>query len=370
MPRVSIVIPVYNVEKYLRECLDSVVNQTLKDIEIICIDDGSTDSSAAILDEYVARDERIKVIHKENGGYGKAMNVGMDIATGEYIGIVEPDDYIEPNMYEDLYQIAKDNNVQIVKGDYWRFKTNDGSEKKELWLMDCNKKYYNKILNPQENIDVFNFQMHTWAGIYKNSFIKKYNIRHNETSGASYQDTGFWFQTLCYATRFYIVNKPFYMYRIDNPNASIKDKKKVYALKYEYDFIYDILKNNEELYRKFINIFWYRRYCSYIWNLYRVEEPFKKDFFEVFRKEFNYAYKTGELEELLFPENDLETLKSILKHPNKFYRKMTNSLTLLQKIFSIRNQGNHKIIRFFGVKFKIRRKFSEDKESYNVLSGS
>ena len=95
MPKVSVIIPVYNVEKYLRQCLDSVINQTLKDIEIICVDDGSTDNCPNILDEYAAKDARIKIIHKKNEGYGKAMNVGISHASGEYIGIVEPDDYID-----------------------------------------------------------------------------------------------------------------------------------------------------------------------------------------------------------------------------------------------------------------------------------
>lgn len=94
-PIVSIVIPVCNVEKYLRECLDSVINQTMTELEIICVDDGSNDNSLSILKEYENKDNRIIVISKENSGYGNTMNVGMDKATGEYIGIVESDDYIE-----------------------------------------------------------------------------------------------------------------------------------------------------------------------------------------------------------------------------------------------------------------------------------
>lgn len=362
MPKVSVIIPVYNVEKYLRQCLDSVINQTLQDIEIICVDDGSTDNCPNILDEYAAKDARIKIIHKKNEGYGKAMNVGISHASGEYIGIVEPDDYIELNMYETLYEIAKNKNIEIIKGDYWRFKTNGDNEEKELLLMDYNKKYYDTIINPQENIDVFYFQMHTWTGIYKNTFIKKYNIKHNETPGASYQDTGFWFLTLCYCTRFYIVNLPFYMYRVDNPNASIKNKTKVYALKHEYDYIYNILKNNKQLYKKFIAIFWYRKFCSYLWNFYRIEYQFKKKFLEILKKEFNTAYNAGEINELLFPEQKLIILQNILKNPDKFYKITTNSPSLLQKIFSIRNQNSHKIIRILGIKFKIKRKFSEDRE--------
>ena len=116
-PKVSIIVPTYNVEKYLAECMETIIAQTLKDIEIICVDDGSTDNSGTILDSYAAKDNRIKVIHKENGGYGKAMNVGLDNASGEYIGIVEPDDKIELNMYETLYLAAEKNNVDFVKGD-------------------------------------------------------------------------------------------------------------------------------------------------------------------------------------------------------------------------------------------------------------
>lgn len=104
-PKVSIVIPIYNVERYLRQCLDSVVNQTLKDIEIICVDDGSTDSSPDIIKEYVDKDPRVKVITKPNSGYGNSMNRGFDMAEGEYIGIVESDDYADPDMFENSMRL-------------------------------------------------------------------------------------------------------------------------------------------------------------------------------------------------------------------------------------------------------------------------
>ena len=100
MPKVSIIIPTYNVENYLRECMDSVTRQTLKDIEIICINDGSTDGSLEILKEYADKDPRIVLVDKENEGYGVGMNIGLDKASGEYIGIVEPDDFVPLNMYD------------------------------------------------------------------------------------------------------------------------------------------------------------------------------------------------------------------------------------------------------------------------------
>ena len=98
----SIIVPVYNVEKYIGKCIESIVNQTYKDLEIILVDDGSTDNSGKICDEWARKDKRIKVIHKKNGGLSDARNAGLDICTGDYIGFVDSDDYIELNMYEDL----------------------------------------------------------------------------------------------------------------------------------------------------------------------------------------------------------------------------------------------------------------------------
>ena len=106
-PLISVIIPIYNVEKYLRKCLDSVISQTQKDIEVILVDDGSDDKSGDICEEYVPLDGRIKVIHKENGGVSSARNVGLDVSTGEYIGFVDGDDYIEPDMLEYLYNLIQ-----------------------------------------------------------------------------------------------------------------------------------------------------------------------------------------------------------------------------------------------------------------------
>ena len=114
-PKVSIVMPTYNVEKYFRQCIESVINQTLKEIEIIPVDDGSPDNCGKIMDEYAEKDKRIKPIHKENGGYGSAVNLGIEKATGEYIAILETDDWVEPNAYELLYNEAKRNDTDMTK---------------------------------------------------------------------------------------------------------------------------------------------------------------------------------------------------------------------------------------------------------------
>ena len=125
MIKVSIVIPVYNVQKYLHECLDSLINQTLKDIEIICINDGSTDNSLNILKEYALKDSRIKVIDKENEGQGIARNLGIELAQGEFIGFVDPDDWLEPEMLEMMYNQAKVLFSQVVICDYKKYFEDD-----------------------------------------------------------------------------------------------------------------------------------------------------------------------------------------------------------------------------------------------------
>ena len=113
-PKVSIVVPVYNTERYLKRCMDSVLTQTLQDIEIILVDDGSKGPCALLCDEFAAADARVKVIHKQNGGLGFARNTGMEAATGEYVGFVDSDDYIDPQMYEILYTAAKKNGADLA----------------------------------------------------------------------------------------------------------------------------------------------------------------------------------------------------------------------------------------------------------------
>ena len=121
-PLISIIVPVYDVEPYLRKCIDSILIQSYRDLEIILVDDGSPDNCGAICDEYAEKDKRIKVIHKKNGGLSDARNAGLDIATGEYIGFVDSDDWVMPDMYEYLYKAVKEYDADMsVCGyyDYW-----------------------------------------------------------------------------------------------------------------------------------------------------------------------------------------------------------------------------------------------------------
>ena len=317
-PKVSVVIPVCNVEQYLRECLDSALAQTLHDIEIICVDDGSKDGSPAILDEYAEKDSRIKVIHKPNAGYGHTMNVGLDAATGEYFAILESDDIIKPNMYEVLYNTAKEHDLDVIKSDHEVFVGEPGSRDFTYKNILTNRAYYYKVLNPAEDLKVFDAQMQTWSGLYKISFLRSHNIRHNETPGASYQDNGFWFQTFLHATRLYFVDRAFYMLRRDNPNSSVRNRAKVFCIFEEYAFIEKLLRSDREKEKQFIGIFHKKKCDNCRFHYSRVAPEFKLDFLRRMSDEFKEARAKGELDPKLFNELVFEELCQIMDQPEMY----------------------------------------------------
>jgi len=174
-PKISVIVPIYGVEKYLRECLDSILAQTLKDMEIILIDDGSKDACPQIIDEYALKDRRIKVIHKENGGYGQACNVGLSQATGEYVAIVEPDDYIDSDMYADLYAIAEKYNSDIVKSAFYNnFQAKEKTKLTKVKWEDFIPE--NKSFKIKEYPYFLYYHPSVWSCIYNREFLTKHNI--------------------------------------------------------------------------------------------------------------------------------------------------------------------------------------------------
>ena len=177
-PKVSIIIPCYNVERYVRECVQSVLNQSLRDIEVIIVNDGSTDGMGEILREFANKDKRIILITQENGGYGVAVNNGIAKASGEYIGIVESDDFINPTMYEKLYAKAKDTDAEVVKCNFF-FSYSKSVEKNHTF----NPKFQDLNLapdgafNPREEFQqIFFFHASVWANLYESKFIKSIKI--------------------------------------------------------------------------------------------------------------------------------------------------------------------------------------------------
>lgn len=172
IPTCSIIVPVYNNDKYLKECLDSILAQTLKSLEIICIDDGSTDKSADILDSYAKEHSQIKVFHNKNYGYGYSINFGITKASGEYIGIVESDDMVLPEMFETLYNAAVKNCCEIVKSNFYYYWSNSKRVLQQVMPLDS----IGEVFRPQEKTSIFLSMPCIWAAIYKRTFLVENNI--------------------------------------------------------------------------------------------------------------------------------------------------------------------------------------------------
>ena len=269
MPKVSIIVPIYNVARYLPKCIDSLVNQTLQDIEIILATDGPQDCHD-ICDEYAARDRRIVVI-KDLGGYGKSVNEGIKIAQGEYIGIVESDDWCSENMYEELYKKASQTKADVVKSGFVSVVNRKHKKSKCLEIGE-------RVFRLDEYPELISYTPSIWAGLYKRDFLLKNKIFFMEER-LSFIDTPFYMEVLLKAERIAFLNKFLYYYNCDNPEQSVKSKKKVLdgilADEYGYQRIKDL-----EIFPRVKKYFYAAAINHLLWNYNRIEEGQHKQFWE------------------------------------------------------------------------------------------
>lgn len=218
MAKVSVIVPIYNTEKFLDKCLASLINQTLQDIEIICINDGSTDNSLSVLEKHANIDSRIRVLNQENKKQGAARNLGMRIAVGEYIGFVDSDDWVDLDYYERLYNTAVKNNADIALATNIRI--GNGKTKKRLEISE------EKVATTlQEKIDIGNQIKNPCPTnkIYRHSMLEYNNIVWPE--GVFCEDKLFTIKAIYYANK--IVTTPninYYYYR--NPHSTVHTKSK------------------------------------------------------------------------------------------------------------------------------------------------
>ncbi len=288
-------MPTYGAEKFAEECLDSLTGQTLKEIEIICINDGSKDGSLDILKRYAKKDKRVIVIDKPNTGYGDSMNRGLEIAKGEYIGIVEPDDFIELDAFKTLYDIAKKENVEVVKSNFYEYY---GDIKKDKNVSDMfPKKEIGKVIDPRKNRSIFYQPPSIWAAIYQRELLEKNQIDFLTTPGASFQDTGFNFKVWASARRVYFIKQAFLHYRQDNSNSSVKDSKKIHFVQTEYESIEKFLKDKGLLEELGPTMFTAKT-GGYIWNLHRLKFGAALEFADTVKKDYKKAKEMGWLDRL------------------------------------------------------------------------
>ncbi len=323
--KVSIIVPIYNMQKYLKQCLDSIISQSLEEIEIICVNDGSTDSSKEILEEYKNKQKdkkEIIIINKNNTGYGDTMNIGLSQARGEYIGIVESDDFVDKKMFEDLYNLAKANDSDIVKSDWYDYWTESGKSIKQGKLT----KFKNRSFNPRECKSLFRIKPTIWSAIYKKELLNSNNIRFLNTPGASYQDTSFWFKALSLANKITLTDKAYLYYRQDNSNSSVKNSGKIYCLCEEYDEINKFLDSNLNLKKNFNIEKLINQYFGYLWNLERIAPEFQGEFLDKFSSVFNNALKNKEINNEFFKKVDKKRFSLLLKNKEKYLKTMKNDI--------------------------------------------
>lgn len=334
LPKISLIIPCYNVERYVEKCVRSAMGQTMSDIEIICVNDGSTDGTLSLLQKLASEDKRIKIIDKPNSGYGNTMNVGFDAAQGEYIGILESDDFIKPDMLEKHYTIARKNNLDVVKSNffyYWSIPTDRSQHCNLLDEDECGR-----VLRPRDEKHIFFVKPSIWSAIYRADFIRDNNIRFNETPGASYQDASFNFQVWLNAERVWFLRDAFLYYRQDNEASSVNSPGKVFCVCDEYErmesFLDEWPDSNEA--REMRGVLIAMKFDSYLWNYDRLSPDLADEFFKRFVEEMKGHEDRGEIVwdalrddkryELRWllsdPEYMLARHKAILKHPTRFGR--------------------------------------------------
>ncbi len=274
-PAVSVLVPIFNTERYLRQALDSLRAQTLQDIEVVCINDGSTDGSRAIIQEYLDLDPRFRVIDKPNSGYGASMNRGISEATGEYVGVLEPDDFLEPHALELLWSLASSADADIAKANHW-FYWSTPEEKNKL-IQVVRPEMAGHAFRPEDEPAILHAIPSIWTGIYRRTFLEDAGIRLSETPGASFQDTGFSFKAYASASRVICSEEPILHYRQDNEASSVNNPNKVFCVCDEFDSIWAFLDDRTAL--SWARGAAYRlMYDSYVWNFERLSPELRRSF--------------------------------------------------------------------------------------------
>lgn len=210
-PKVSIVIPVYNVERFLKQCLDSVLAQTFTDYEVVCVNDGSTDSSPGILRRYAKKDNRILVIDQENGGLSAARNTGMSYARGEYIAFLDSDDYLDSQMLEKTVAKAEESHADIVIFDYWLYFDSTG-ELGTYRDQDIYARLSGRLFTLEEQPEMAQF-IGVWDRLFRRSFLESHGFQY--PVGRIYEDVTFCVETELAAKRIALLADHLYYYRRD-----------------------------------------------------------------------------------------------------------------------------------------------------------
>lgn len=330
--KVSVIVTVHNAEKYLRECMESVITQSLVDIEILCMGGGSSDASPQILQEYAEKDTRIRIIEDSNTSYGHKVNRGIKEARGKYISVLESDDMYEVYMLEKLYNIAVRYSPDFVNADYTCFFDVNGKRFRSVTKMYPDKDY-NHLMENRRHPEEFGVIPRYWTGIFKKDFLEREKIQMNESPGASYQDMSFRFLTSVLAETSFHLDLPVYLYRTDNPESSMHDCKKTIVIAEEHNFLYHELQKRNIRNRYIWHNAYQWKYLDFLGNMRYLQEPYRQELFQRYQEELikdrNILDSFADMEWL----NDVSEM--ITQSPEKIAKKIE------QEAMAIREHNNY-----------------------------
>ncbi len=316
VPKVSVIFPIYNNEKYIEKCIRSVMNQTLKDIELILIDDGSNDSAPQIMDSLAQEDSRIRVVHKANEGVAVGENMGLDIATGEYVGFVEADDSVAPDMYEKLYNRAKETGADITKGGF-SYVEKDNIHEFTAFYQLAND---GEVFLAKDRPNIFMYHASMWAAIYKRSFIEEHHLRNIVTPSASYTDFTWSVMAYAYAKSITIVHKSLYYYTYDNPASSrIQEGEKCYYKPFHCLEANKILRKTG-IFEDVKEEIGYQEFTTCLGHAKRIKPILREEYFKRFREVMLDITKDGfKYKKFVFIDKHMAKL-IIANKAKKFYK--------------------------------------------------
>ncbi len=290
-PLISVIVPCCNVEKYLRECMDSILGQTLEDMEIICLNDGSKDGTLGILREYEGKDSRVTVIDKPNTGYGATVNMGLELSRGKYVGIIESDDYIEPEMFSRMCAAAERDNLDYVRCLFREFNEVEGTMREDDYGHAVE---FGTVFRPLEHPGLFMTYPAIWAAVYRRAFLNANCIRFLETPGASYQDISFAVKVAACAERAEILPEVLHNYRI-NGNSSVNSRSKLLCVCDEDREMRRFAKERG-IYERLRDVLALRTFINYKWNYNRLASmDMKRRFMKVWSPRMRGLLEKGEV---------------------------------------------------------------------------
>lgn len=360
-PTISVVIPIYNAGPFLREALDSLLAQTYGDFEAIAVNDGSTDNSLEILQEYAAKDSRIRILDGPNGGYGKAMNRGMDAATGTYMAILEPDDFLPEEAYATLLTKAEQHRLDVVRGSHCSFYA-EGGKRTYVYRLPAYK--VGEVFRPLDDIPgVLACGPGIWCNLYRLDFLRSHHIRFHESPGASYQDTGFFFLCAMHAERYMLLEDSVYMYRTDNPSSSVKNiDGKWDMLLREYDFVRAHFSEDAEAWLRVSSAFYWSFMDSQRWVFKQLSGNRQRELAERLREYAKRFLQEGRMlsntksQMMDIAEKDFELIQEMLLRAQKRAEPRKTQLSFMGlRWYSAILSRDYTVRRVFGIPVQSRR---------------